>query len=143
MSTTSDLTLTTEDMAKQLLELLCKSIPKQFIIIDGLDECDQTQRGNALKIINSIVKVCDETSNLGKPRVLFVSRKLGDIERSLADAIHMEIARNDNCEDIEVFVHHRTEHLREKFDLGEEPHLTREVQELTLIHANGTSPSTL
>lgn len=139
LNTTPDLTLTTQSQAKQLLELSCKTIPKQFIIIDGLDECEKSQRKNLLEILTAIVKACDEMSNCGKPRILFISRKLGDIERYLAEASWMEI-RNANRKDIEAFVCHKMEILKGKFDLGQEPELTGPLQEFILIHASGTSP---
>lgn len=136
MNTTSDLTLTTESTAKHLLELFCKTIPKQFIVIDGLDECEEKQRAIVLRTLTSIVKACDEISNCGKPRLLFISRKLGDIETSLAGASSLEI-RDANRKDIEAFVRHKIEQVIGKFDLGEEPGLTDQLQELVLIYSSG------
>lgn len=138
MNTTSDLTLTTESTTKQLLELFCKTIPKQFIVIDGLDECEEKQRAIVLRILTSIVKACDEISNCGKPRLLFTSRKLGDIERSLAEASSLEI-RNANRKDIEAFVRHKMEQAIGKFDLGEARGLqvTNQLQEFVLIYSSG------
>ncbi|ROW00049.1 hypothetical protein VPNG_08321 [Cytospora leucostoma] len=137
MKATADSTLTTEALAKQILEVSFKRIPKQFIIIDGLDECDPTQRGNLLRILTALVKVCDEQSNYGKPRVLLTSRNLGDIQNSLAEATWMEIQRDDNREDLEVFLRLKMERLIQKFDLSQEPALTDELMKRTLVYASG------
>lgn len=134
-----ELTLTTESTAKSLLELFCRTIPKQFIVIDGLDECKEEQRANVLRILTAIVKACDEISNCGKPRLLCISHKLGDIGRCLAEASSIEI-QNANHEDIEAFVFHKMEMLKVKFDLGHEPELTDQLQNFILINANGNFP---
>lgn len=135
MNRTGESTLTTEDLAKQLLEQICKEIPKQFIIIDGLDECDQAQRGNLLKVLTAIVKVCDETLDSGKPRLLIVSRKLGDIEHYLAEANWMEIRRHDNRQDIEAFVRYKKGPLQAKFALSQQ--VTDDLETATNLYAEG------
>lgn len=86
LSKMSETILTSEDTAKKLLDLFCKIIPKQFIVIDGIDECEEMQRSNLLRIVTTIVKACDESPSCGKPRVLCISRKLGDIGRNLSEA---------------------------------------------------------
>lgn len=137
LNTTGDMTLTTETVAKQLLELFCKTIPKQYIIIDGLDECEEKQRTTFLRELTTIVKACNEdpSTSCGKPRVLCVSRKIGDIERSLAEASWLEI-KNANHKDIEAFVCYKLGELEGKFDLGQEPGLTGHLQQRIIIHAN-------
>ncbi|KAJ4414373.1 hypothetical protein N0V82_007981 [Gnomoniopsis sp. IMI 355080] len=135
MRTSGDSTLVTESLAKKLLKLFCEEIPKQYIIIDGLDECRPAERQGLLDILTVIVKNCDGKSNLGKPRLLIVSQKLGDIEKSLGEANTMEFTRGDNREDIENFVIQRSDELKAKFDL--ELELNRQINEFTLEYAHG------
>lgn len=135
MMRSGDLTLATEELAKKLLKVFCETIPKQYIIIDGLDECPPATRQTSLKILTSVIKTCDQTLHFGKPRLLIVSQKLGDIEKSLADANSMGIRREDNQKDIMEFVHTRAGELNQKFDL--ETELVDRIEDATLEYTHG------
>lgn len=135
MMKSGDLTLVTEELAKKLLQIFCTTIPQQYIIIDGLDECLPKSRQNLVKILVSVVKTCDQKSNSGKPRLLIVSQKLYDIEKSLAEANWMEFRRVDNRNDIKRFVTKRVEELKATFDL--ETELAEQLQAFTTEYAHG------
>lgn len=135
MNTSRDSTLVTEELAKKVLKVFCERILKQYIIIDGLDECTPAERQNLVRILTGIVKTCDEKSHLGKPRLLIISQNLGDIERSLDEANSMEFRREDNRLDIKQFVHKRAEELKDRFDLKVE--LADQIKEFTLEFAHG------
>lgn len=135
MNTSRDSTLVTEELAKKLLKMFCERILKQYIIIDGLDECLPAERQNLVRILTGIVKTCDEKPDLGKPRLLIISQNLGDIARSLAEANSMEFRREDNRLDIKQFVHKRAEELKDRFDLKVE--LADQIKEFTLDFAHG------
>ncbi|KAJ4353923.1 uncharacterized protein N0V89_005654 [Didymosphaeria variabile] len=97
-------------LAKKLFEDFC-SIPKKiFIIIDGLDECEQIERKQLLEFLIEIVTQCD-TSDPGKLRVMVVSRDYVDIKRALHSSSVAKIVPNivsmseaDNRHDIHSYV---------------------------------------
>ena len=61
---------------KSLLELFCEADINQFIIIDGLDECDPAEIRQIVHFWMSMVKKCDAYKP-GKLRVLFISQDMG------------------------------------------------------------------
>lgn len=135
MNTSRDSTLETKKLAEKLIKVFCERILKQYIIIDGLDECSPVERQNLVRILLGIVKTCDKNLHLGKPRLLIVSQNLGDIEKSLAEVNYMELRREDNRLDIRQFVHKRAEELKDRFDLKKE--LADQIKEFTLEFAHG------
>lgn len=135
MNTSRDSTLVTEALTEKLLKVFCETIPKQYIIIDGLDECPPAERQNLVRVLKGIVKTCDENSHLGKPRLLIVSQNLGDIQKSLAEANSMELRHNDNWLDIKQFVYKSAEELKGRFEL--EMELAQQIKEFTLEFAYG------
>jgi len=58
-----------------------KAIPKTFIVIDGIDECDSKERKLILDLFSSVVSEEEKNS-----RVLFVSQELNDIKTALHEA---------------------------------------------------------
>ena len=81
-----------------LLEtFICGSEPV-YIILDGLDECDETEREQLLRTILGLWKNC---SNL---HVLVASRKEADIHRELEKHCEMLIVEKKNRADIKRFV---------------------------------------
>lgn len=135
MNRSRDSTLVTETLMEKLLKVFCETIPKQYIVVDGLDECLPAERQNLMKILKGIVRTCDEKWHLGKPRLLIVSQNLGDIQRSLAEASSMELRRNDNWLDIKQFVYKSAEELTSRFGL--EMELARQIKEFTLDFSCG------
>lgn len=135
MKKSGDSTLTTESLAKKLLQVFCETIPKQYIIVDGLDECTPETRQSLIRILLNIVETCDENIHIGKPRLLIVSQKLGAIEKSLARASWMEFGREDNRGDIEQFVNKTVDELKQDLDLGGD--IAARIEDFTLQYANG------
>ncbi|CAO2649603.1 Nn.00g069880.m01.CDS01 [Neocucurbitaria sp. VM-36] len=128
--------------AKKLLEDLCSEIPKLFIIVDGLDECEQVERKQALDILMEIASQCD-TDVPGKIRVLVVSQDYGDIRRALhSSAVSrkapkiMQIAHTDNEHDIQTYARVWVDKIALKFS----PFIddTKEyLRNLTIANAKG------
>lgn len=135
MKKSADSILTTESLAKKLLQVFCETIPKQYIIVDGLDECTPETRQSLIRALLNIVENCDKNPHIGKPRLLIVSQKLGAIEKSLAKASWMEFGREDNREDIKQFIHKNVEELKRDLDLGGD--IAARIQDFTLEYANG------
>ena len=82
---------------KLLEKLICGSEPV-YIILDGLDECDEIERKQLLGVILSLWKNC---SNL---HVLVASRKEVDIRRALEKNCETLIVEEKNRTDIKRFV---------------------------------------
>jgi hypothetical protein len=130
-----DLTLTTQSLAEQLLRLFCEKITKQFVIIDGLDECDSAQRKLVLSFFMTMVDRCDEREP-GKLRVLFVSQHFPDIEKALQTATVLKLTSEDNKNDIKAYVRDWCGKIQQKYDL--EMDKVEYIQESTCIRSKGT-----
>ena len=116
---------------------MCSSdLPKQFIIIDGLDECNQAQRKLVLSFLTSMVDRCDEREP-GKLRVLFVSQDFPDIGKAFQTADIMKLTPEDNKNDIKAFVHDWSKKIKEKHYLNDEQ--IESIQEPTLIRSQGSA----
>src|SRR5204862_7003488 len=76
-----EVTLKSAGPARGLLELLWRRISKQFVIIDGLDECSAMERKFVLSFFTSLVDKLD-SKEPGKLRVLFVSQEENDIKKA-------------------------------------------------------------
>jgi len=127
-------TLTSANLTEKLLDLFCQRMPRQYIIIDGLDECDIQERKLVISFFNSLVDRF-EKQNPGKLRVLFVSQDENDIRTALATASWLPIGPMDNAEDIKTFVHKSMVPIREKFKLDEGS--INYIEELTCFRAKG------
>jgi hypothetical protein len=111
-----ELTLTSPGLTKQLLELFCQRIQKQYIIIDGLDECDPTEWKLVLSFLNVMVDRCDMYQP-GKLRVLFVSQDYNDIRKALPTAAIISLGPTDNENDIKAYVKEWAMNIQQKFGL--------------------------
>jgi hypothetical protein len=113
-----ELTLNSANLIKQLLELFCQKVAKQYIIIDGLDECDIKERKLVLSFFNSMVDQHD-LKDPGKTRVLFVSQDEPDIKEGLPMAAVIKIGPADNENDIRSFVRESSMKIQTKHDLDD------------------------
>ena len=111
-----ELTLASANLAKNLLEVFCQKIPKQYIIIDGLDECDLAERKLVLSFFNTMVDRCD-AQQPGKLRVLFVSQDYNDIRKALPTAAIISLGPMDNENDIKLYVEIWAVKIQQKFGL--------------------------
>ncbi|KAG0649191.1 Vegetative incompatibility HET-E-1 [Hyphodiscus hymeniophilus] len=129
-----EVNLTSPALAERLLKLCFERIPRQFIIIDGLDECIPSQRKLVLSFFTSVVDKCDEREP-GKLRVLFVSQNFPDIGKALQTADVMKLTPADNKNDIKSYVRQWSEKIKEKYSLNKEQ--IEFIQESTLIRSQG------
>jgi hypothetical protein len=126
--------LTSSALAEQLLKLFFEKIPKHYIIIDGLDECNPAQRKLVLTFFTTIVDRCDEREP-GKLRVLFVSQDFPDIGKALQTATIMKLTPEDNKNDIEAYINDWSKKIEKKYSVGIEE--VEFIQESTLIRSQG------
>lgn len=116
-------TLASDRLSKALFSLACKGADRQYIIIDGIDECSFDQRTNLVEHLTKLVAEC-EASAPGKLRVLIVSQIDKGLKRSLANAT--EISLNDvqnfreHQEDINKYVLHKASQILQKLQIDDE-----------------------
>ena len=128
--------MTTTTLAERLLKLFCDELEKQYIIIDGLDECDPAQRKLVLSFFTAMVERCDERE-AGKLRVLFISQDYPDIEKPLqnANAIILKLTAEDNKHDIRAYVRTWAEKIKVKYELDNET--IEDIREATCVRSQG------
>ena len=134
--TSGDTTLTSTNLATQLLGLFCQKIPKQYIIIDGLDECDTTERK---LLLSTFIKMVDDYDkhDPGKLRVLFVSQHYNDIKKSLQAATVISLEPEDNQGDISLYVDWWAPKIQHKYGLDDDQ--IEHIKTSTCARAQGST----
>ena len=124
--------------AKSVLEVFCDEIPKQFIIVDGLDECGVKERSLLLSDLAEIIDRCD-ARDPGKIRLLIVSQDFTDIKGSLSasqsEMTTLRLTESDNRHEIECFVRRQIERMPSNFDLDDAE--KRYIWDMTCMRSNG------
>lgn len=110
----------------------------QFIILDGLDECNPVERKAVMQIMNDIVYRCDGDKQ-GKVRVLVVSTDLPDIRKWMTSEGILDLSPTDIQRDIDHFVSKQIEALREEKKLPLTEDDAQRIQRLSR-RANGGKP---
>jgi hypothetical protein len=116
--TSGELTLNSAKLIKQLLELCCDSLAKQYIIVDGLDECSKVERNLVMSFFNSLVDRHDSKAP-GRTRILFVSQDEFDIEKGLATAAVIKLNPTDLEDDIRWFVRESSMKIQAQYELDD------------------------
>jgi hypothetical protein len=105
-----DRTLRSLAVATRLLEDICTILPKIYVVVDGLNECEHVERNQIVEILTNIVSQC-EKAEPGKFRLLFVSQHLTDIQRPLRYSsgngpvpLVIHLSEADNKNDINTYV---------------------------------------
>ncbi|KAL4951216.1 hypothetical protein BDW69DRAFT_42142 [Aspergillus filifer] len=109
-------TLSDLSIAHSLIETFCERIPKLYMVIDGLDECEEGRK-DALETFKSLIRKTENYAP-GKLRVLFLSRPLPEIKREIPDAAILALGPEHNKDDIQRYCLRRKCEL-EKFDFSE------------------------
>ena len=110
-------TLRSTKLCMQTLTKLAEYHDQLVIGIDGLDECEESEKRPTLALINSIVKATEATRNV---RFFLTSRKESLIERSFRSAIGLEIRPHHVDRDIKTYVRVRTSELGQLFSMDAE-----------------------
>lgn len=126
-------------LATKMLQEFCVTLEKTFIVIDGLDECSQVERKQALDALMEIVSQC-EHHKAGKLRLLIVSQDFLDIRRTFSGNTKMalkvvQISHKDNENDIFMYVRFWVDKIASKFGLGKD--ITDYLTNLTAANAKG------
>ena len=90
--------LSLEECQDQLRELI-EIYPQTTLVLDALDECDKTARGD---LVNFLDKLAKDSSRLLK--IFVASRPDQDLRIDFGSGPNVEIKADDNEEDIEKYV---------------------------------------
>ena len=90
------------DAATNLLKTLLVCAGPTYIVIDGMDEIDETERCRLLKRLLDVSKTCQEV------KILISSRGEADIADLLKDQVSIRVDSR-NAGSIQTFVNQRTE----------------------------------
>jgi len=108
-------TLTSSEDCSRILRVVLQAVPQTFLIIDGIDECEQKERKAMLNFFTSAITSDDIP--LGKFRALFISQRLGDIKTGMHMADSIELAKENSELDIRNFAVKWAFEIQKKFKL--------------------------
>lgn len=124
--------LSSIELCRYLLGTSLKSISKVNIIIDGLDECEPSERANIISFFQSRVEK-DDTP--GRLRAMFVSQNDHDIRKLLRGTSVLTLTRHHNREDIRSYTSAWCAKIGEKFKLSD--HVTEYIRTTVCDRAEG------
>lgn len=85
----------------KVLSTILHAVPRTFIVIDGIDECEQKERKAILNFFTSAIN--KEGIEPGKLRGLFISQELSDIETALHSPETLRLTEEHNKLDIKNY----------------------------------------
>ncbi|KIL85069.1 hypothetical protein FAVG1_11497 [Fusarium avenaceum] len=93
-------------VAQKLIKTYIEYCPRQYIVIDGIDECEGTEIRQTAEFFKNLVSKYDTSIRLGHLRVMFIGRETSDTRRYITgdDCISIPLKPNDNQHDIRAFV---------------------------------------
>ena len=118
-------TLASPQDCVKLLGAVLQAVPQSFIVIDGIDECEQKERRAILKFFVSIINNCEP----GKIRGFFISQELNDIKAALHNPETLRLNEDHSKLDIKNYAIKRASDIQEnKFKLMPDEDRDRIVQ---------------
>jgi hypothetical protein len=141
-TSSGDATLRSLHVAKKLLDDCCLIVPKLFLVVDGLDECESVDRKEILETLTRLAGECNVTEP-GKLRVLVVSQHYADIQRSLQSSAATKLApriialsESDVQSDIKTYVRIWVEKIA-SVNAPFSEDMKEYLRNLTLVNAKG------
>lgn len=115
---TSELTLDSQKLLKQLVETSLRSCPDTCIIIDGIDECEEMEEK---KTIAWFLAMCETVMKdiRGTIRLLFVSQRDRVTENLLAQAAVISLDSDYHQKDIQKYARQCSLKIQRKFEIPE------------------------
>ncbi|KAF4951750.1 hypothetical protein FSARC_12821 [Fusarium sarcochroum] len=101
-------------VVQKLIETFVEHSPRQYIIIDGIDECERTEIQQTARFFKDLVSRCDTQIKVGHLRVLFIGRETSETRKFLSgdDCISIPLKPEDNHDDIRAFVRKKIPEFR-------------------------------
>ncbi|KAF8457906.1 hypothetical protein BDZ91DRAFT_852248 [Kalaharituber pfeilii] len=94
LADSGEMTLKSSKLLIELLEVAIKDSKLSYIVIDGLDECDKTERKKIVSTLRSIAESINQQTP-GTVHLLFISTAEGDIKRQLSDFVKVQLKPHD------------------------------------------------
>jgi hypothetical protein len=115
-STSGQTTLSTDSLAKDLLDTMTKSFHKLYIVIDGIDECDRDDRKQIVSVFEEIWESLapDIADSL---RCLFISQDDSPARKDFAQMASLKVTESDSRQDIRSYADHWSSKMQAKFAL--------------------------
>ncbi|KAI1635197.1 hypothetical protein F4809DRAFT_467935 [Biscogniauxia mediterranea] len=135
-------TLENVEIAEGLIEAFCEYNSRQYIIIDGLDECETLEIRQAAAFFMMQVTRCDYDIKQGRLRVLFISQMMPELVKEKLmpeDDACVELKSTDNAVDIRAYVKKRIPEFSEAratssgFNLSEGD--TEQIESITCLRS--------
>jgi hypothetical protein len=102
--------LASPEIAQNLIESFFEYSSRQYIIVDGLDECETSEiRQTAVFLMGQVTK-CDNEIKQGRLRVLFISQPMPELVKEKfmpEDDACVALKSTDNADDIRAYVKER------------------------------------
>lgn len=112
-------TISKEQTAKRLVNLICHDGGQTYLVIDGVDECMPDEQKSALTFLSGLVQEVDQKSP-GKLRLMVISQNEPEIRRALIGAAELELEKTHNGNDIQTYAGELTARIGSKFELDDE-----------------------
>lgn len=112
-------TLVSPKDCARILATVLQAVPKTFIIIDGIDECEPKERKVILEFFTSVIN--DDENERGKLRGLFVSQDLGDIRSALHTAEILRLTEEHSILDIQSYTVKWSRKIQGRFENSTHP----------------------
>jgi hypothetical protein len=127
--------LSTDSLAKELLEIAIKNHKKLYVVIDGMDECEREQRreiANTFEIFWESLP-SNEVDSL---RCLFISQDDSAGRKDFAKMQQLKITESDTKPDIRTYANSWSLKIQSKFDLSTEKQ--RDIEDMITEKSEGT-----
>jgi hypothetical protein len=106
-------TLVSNGDCSKILTTILRAVSKIFIIVDGIDECEEQERRLILKYFTSFIT--DNNLELGKIRVCFINQVLSDIKVALRMAETLTLTEEHSKLDIKNYAVRWTTKIQQRF----------------------------
>lgn len=115
-SNSTEATLRTHSLIERLLQISILNCPNVYIIIDGIDECERSERKKIAEWFRSLV---EDSSNYRSDhvRVMFISQDDGIARKDFSDITTFKIESKHNSGDIKGYCQNSAKAMQEKFEL--------------------------
>lgn len=117
---------------EELLRTALENTSKTYVVIDGLDECEKSER---TKILGWFIPTIKSMAP-GGMRGVFISRDEYDINKKLSKARKRRIDTKDTSNDMEVYLQTLSKEVQQKFRLSDSRR--SEIVSTVFTRAEGT-----
>jgi len=136
-STSGQTILSTESVAKELLETSIKNCDKLYVVIDGLDECEREERRQIVSFFeNTRASLPPDDDSL---RCLFLSQDDNFARKDFANMSSFKITEAHTKQDIQAYTAARSLEIQPNLHLS--PDRRQYIQKLVADKAEGRKPA--